>query len=183
VSASNPVPWGKFSQDPRRAEAAHLRASDQDRDVVLQVLGDAYADGRLTREEYDTRAESAGSAKTLGDLPPIIRDLVPEPPARRTSELALATPEQLQARAEERYRSARRQAVSGMVIPSVITIVIWLVTTAPGGFPWPVFVVLGTGVNLLRVLLNKQDLVDEERRKLERQQMKELGPPGHGGDE
>jgi type III secretory pathway component EscV len=70
-----------------------------------------------------------------------------------------------------------------MIIPSVITIVIWLVTTAPGGFPWPVFVVLGTGVNLLRVLLNKQDLVDEERRKLERQQMKELGPPDRGGGE
>jgi len=41
-------------------------------------------------------------------------------------------------------------------------------------FPWPAFVMLGTGVNLLQVQLRRQDLVAEEQRKLEKKQRKAL---------
>ena len=51
--------------------------SDRDRDVVLGVLGEGYADGRLTKEEYDERAGATAAAKTLGELPTLIADLVP----------------------------------------------------------------------------------------------------------
>ena len=73
-----PSPWEAFSLDPRRPESASLRASDHDRDVVLGVLAEGYADGRITKEEYDERSGSTAGAKTLGELP-VIERLAKEP--------------------------------------------------------------------------------------------------------
>ena len=55
---------------------AHLRASDIDRDQVVDVLREALMSGRLTQEEHADRLEQALEAKTLGELEPITRDLV-----------------------------------------------------------------------------------------------------------
>ncbi|MGW6200941.1 DUF1707 SHOCT-like domain-containing protein [Kribbella sp. NPDC055110] len=55
---------------------AHLRASDIDRDQVVDVLRDALMSGRLTQEEHAERLEQTLEAKTLGELEPITRDLV-----------------------------------------------------------------------------------------------------------
>jgi len=171
---STPVPWGEFTQDPRRAEAAGLRAGDRDRDVVLRVLADGYADGRLTKEEYDERADATAATKTLGELTPLIRDLVPDNPlamGRRP-----ASSEELHRRAVQRWESQRRQALIGFLVPTIICWTIWLLTSMGGdwSFPWPAFVMLGTGVNLLQVQLRRQDLVAEEQRKLEKKQRKAL---------
>src|SRR6478609_7241171 len=68
--------WSSFSHDPRRSANAGLRASDGDRSVVQQVLTEAYADGRLDREEFDSRTAAAVGARTLGELPPLVSDLV-----------------------------------------------------------------------------------------------------------
>ena len=179
MTPTDPV-WGRFTQDPRNPGAAALRAADRDRDVVLQVLAEAYADGRLDRQEYDERAESTSHTKTLGELPPLIGDLVPQAPRGPSSDLALATPQELDKRAEAAYATSRRNAVSGMVIPTVITFVIWAVLGF--GFPWPVFVLLGTGINVLRVLLHKQDLIAEEREKLEKKQRQALERGHHPED-
>ena len=54
-----------------------MRASDADRDIVLRTLADAYAEGRLDPVEYDERADAVTSAKTLGELPVVLEDLVP----------------------------------------------------------------------------------------------------------
>ena len=55
---------------------AHLRASDVDRDQVVDVLRDALMSGRLSQDEHADRLEQALQAKTLGELEPITRDLV-----------------------------------------------------------------------------------------------------------
>src|SRR4051794_39693146 len=55
---------------------AHLRASDIDRDQVVDVLRDALMSGRLTQDEHAERLEQTLQAKTLGELEPITRDLV-----------------------------------------------------------------------------------------------------------
>lgn len=61
---------------------AHLRASDIDRDQVVDVLRDALMSGRLTQEEHSERLEQTLQARTLGELEPITRDLlVPGQPA------------------------------------------------------------------------------------------------------
>ncbi len=162
----SPVPWERFTSDPRRSETAPLRASDRDRDVVLGVLADGYAEGRLTRQEYDERAERTASAKTLGDLPALIDDLVPAS--------SVATPEDLHRRAVEHWRSERRQALLGLLLgPSLVCWVIWLWTSfGTGGFepyfPWPLFVSLGGLARVGQLQANKHEEIARQQAKLER---------------
>jgi hypothetical protein len=178
---TDPAVWSRFTQDPRQPSAANLRASDQDRDVVLQVLSEGYADGRLDREEYDERSDSASRAKTLGQLPPLIADLVPETPTGRSRDLVLASPQDLDRRAVAAYQSRRRNAISGVLVPSLITFAIWFALGLTGGlqfaFPWPIFVLLGTGINLIQTLVRKQDIITEERERLEKKRRKALEQP------
>jgi hypothetical protein len=52
-----------------------MRASDADRDRVAEVLREAYAEGRLDAAEHTERIDAAYSAKTLGELAPLLADL------------------------------------------------------------------------------------------------------------
>lgn len=52
-----------------------LRASDNDRERVITLLGEAAADGRLTADEHADRVERAYRARTLGDLAGLTTDL------------------------------------------------------------------------------------------------------------
>lgn len=54
-----------------------LRASDADRERVVEVLREALADGRIDAEEYHERLDTAYAARTLGDLAPLTGDLLP----------------------------------------------------------------------------------------------------------
>jgi len=47
---------------------AGIRASDADRDRAGEVLKAAFAEGRLTKDEYDAHLEKVYSARTLGEL-------------------------------------------------------------------------------------------------------------------
>jgi hypothetical protein len=44
-------------------------------------------------------------------------------------------------------------------------------------FPWPLFVMLGTGAHLAQVLMHRQDIVSTEERRLEKKQRKALEGP------
>jgi hypothetical protein len=182
---TTPVPWDDFSSDPRHPDNASLRATDRDRTVVLAALGDAYADGRLTKDEYDERATVAATAKTLGDLPPLLADLVPITPVRPGTELDATTSDALQARALRHWERQRTEAINGFLFIAVVTWVIWLATSGPTGFPWPVFPTLFVGLRIPQVLLNKRDIVDRERAKLERKRRQERGSleSGPGADD
>ncbi|GLU46837.1 DUF1707 SHOCT-like domain-containing protein [Nocardiopsis ansamitocini] len=57
--------------------ASKLRASDADRQRVLDVLRAAAEDGRLDLEEFTERSDRVHEARTLGELPPITSDLLP----------------------------------------------------------------------------------------------------------
>jgi hypothetical protein len=52
-----------------------LRASDADRERIVEQLRQHTADGRLTMEEFDQRMSAAYAAKTYGDLAVLTRDL------------------------------------------------------------------------------------------------------------
>lgn len=71
---------------PADASSGSLRASDADREQVNEVLTAAYAEGRLTREEYDERSDQVLAAKTFDELIPITRDLVYAGPVPPTTE-------------------------------------------------------------------------------------------------
>jgi DUF1707 SHOCT-like domain len=50
------------------ARGGHLRASDADRERVIDALKDAFVQGRLTRSELARRAGQALESKTYADL-------------------------------------------------------------------------------------------------------------------
>jgi hypothetical protein len=76
-----------------------MRATDADRDSVHNVLQAAYADGRLTWDEFETRSAGLMEAKTYDELGAFTRDLsvpVPyrpgsQPLARRTNGMAVGS--------------------------------------------------------------------------------------------
>lgn len=61
--------------DPPRS----LRASDADRDQVIEQLRAAVSDGRLDTEEFEERLGKALAARTIDALNPLIADLVATP--------------------------------------------------------------------------------------------------------
>ena len=65
------------SQDP--AGHGRLRAGHADREQVIEALKDAFAQGRLTREELDVRAGRALAARTRADLAALTADIPPGP--------------------------------------------------------------------------------------------------------
>lgn len=52
-----------------------LRASDADRDRVVERLRDALAEGRLDMEEFEERLEAAYRSRTYAELEPLTSDL------------------------------------------------------------------------------------------------------------
>jgi Domain of unknown function (DUF1707) len=72
-------PWG------HRAAAArahgYLRASDADREQVLEFLKTAFVQGRLTMDELDARAGRALVSRTYGELAALTAD-IPSGPVR-----------------------------------------------------------------------------------------------------
>jgi Domain of unknown function (DUF1707) len=52
-----------------------VRASDTERELVVERLGRAMAQGRLTVAEFDERAAAAHAARTREELAELTRDL------------------------------------------------------------------------------------------------------------
>ncbi len=52
-----------------------IRVSDAERDSVVTQLGDAAGEGRISLAEFSERADQAYSAKTRGELVPLLADL------------------------------------------------------------------------------------------------------------
>jgi Domain of unknown function (DUF1707)/Domain of unknown function (DUF4190) len=85
----------------RVPERAQLLASDADRDRAVDLLQQAFTEGRLTKEDYDTRAGQALAARSYADLDQVLADLpvpaypvpaAPQPPAvPRMNGLAVAS--------------------------------------------------------------------------------------------
>lgn len=169
--------WQRFGHDPRVPAHQHLRASDSDRDVVGGVLADGYADGRLDRDELDDRQDRLRASRTLGDLPPLVADLVTDtdaPPAVPSA----AAPGRFRDQAEAQYRQRLVGAMTSFLVPTLICWVVWLWST-PGGFPWPLFVTLGTVLGPLNLVVSGKDqLVGRIERQLrEKAQREERGLP------
>ena len=62
-------------EDPAAAGRDRLRAGHADREQVIGTLKDAFVDGRLTRDELDTRAGQTLSARTCADLSALTADI------------------------------------------------------------------------------------------------------------
>lgn len=74
---------------------AHKKARDADRDAAIEVVETAYADGQISRPDYDLRTDRVLRAETVGELQMLVQDLqvtvdvLPAPtPARSTSSVS-----------------------------------------------------------------------------------------------
>ena len=79
------------------ASAVPVRIGDAERDRAVSDLGDHFAAGRLTREEFDTRVDQAMAARFDSDLQPLFVDLprtepVPSRPAGPSAGLRAGWP-------------------------------------------------------------------------------------------
>jgi hypothetical protein len=96
--------------DPPRPPA--LRASDADRDRVIELLRAAAADGRLDPAEFDERLDAALAARTIDALSPLTADLIAAPGSDGALTLPFAgTPAEPAAELltiDERYDAVRR---------------------------------------------------------------------------
>lgn len=107
-----------------------LRASDDDRQAVIDRLSAHFRAGRIDAEELEERTAVATAAKTYGDLAALEADLPePEPPA------------------PSRRRHAAERLLGALSF-SAIFWVIWIATGADG-FVWPL---IPTAVALLGAL-------------------------------
>lgn len=61
-----------------------VRASDAERQVVINQLNDAFSAGRLTLDEFNDRISSAYSARTRSDLNMLVTDLPSAPQTHPT---------------------------------------------------------------------------------------------------
>ncbi|WP_223167833.1 DUF1707 and DUF4870 domain-containing protein [Nonomuraea sp. SYSU D8015] len=93
---------------PGQVPPAHLRVTNQDREHVVEHVKAAYAEGRFDKLEFDDRLERAMTARTHGDLMPIMTELygsqaapqlVPRPAPVRRPERAPESNERLGAAA------------------------------------------------------------------------------------
>jgi hypothetical protein len=178
--APGPTVWSRFSADPRVPGSADLKATDADRDVATETLRDAYADGRLTRGEYDERSSAVLDTRTVGALLPLLVDLVPlgTPPTAVDR-----TVRDLHAKAERRYQRDLRDARNGWLFVSVVTCTIWVVTSLAGDGPyffWPIFPIVGVGIGFVSIWLNADKRIEAyedglaETRRLHRRRRREL---------
>jgi hypothetical protein len=165
--------WRRFEHDPRDPTYATMRASDRDRAVVHDVLVESYGDGRIDREEFDERSSQVTAAKTYADLVPPIRDLTADALSARVATVPTAD---LERQARRYYGEQVRDSFFGFLIPNLICWAIWFLT-GHDGFIWPIFVLIPTAGNVLRVGASKRSIIESRIEKLERKQAKALEPP------
>ena len=111
---------------PPLPERQDLRASDADRETVVEQLRAHAAAGRLDAEELDDRIGRALEARRLGDLAPLLADL---PDAERPRPARAARP-----RRSSHGACKDRRAFLPI---AVLLIAIWALTGA--GYFWPVW--------------------------------------------
>jgi hypothetical protein len=139
-----------------------MRASDADRQEVVERLRGALDEGRLKMDEYLERMGLAYEAVTYGDLVPLYRDL---PEAKQVAKPEAAAPPAPAPAPAPRAEVVKRGGFAGLPTPLKvlwtiwatvvsINVVIWVLvsaTTAHLLYPWPLWVAGPWGVVLLGV--------------------------------
>jgi hypothetical protein len=165
--------WESFRLDPRQPGHAPMRASDADREIVRATLGDAFADGRLTREEYDDRLNTLYGSRTLGEVSSLVTDLVPLDGSPMAPAPLLGA--DMRTRGARKWRKDVEEALAAFLVPSIICTVIWIAVTG-GGFFWPVFPMLFLGLNLVKTVVQRESIIEREVLRLEEQAAKDSPP-------
>ena len=114
-----------------------LRVSHAERQLVVERLNVAFAEGRLEVTELDERVQAAYAAKTVGDLRRLILDL-PLPRDARGNPAVPAKP----AADRDIERSTRRAAVGGALALFLVNVLIWAAVSIGADdmiYFWPIW--------------------------------------------
>ena len=108
-----------------------IRASDADRERVVEILRRNTAEGRISADEFDERMTAAYDAKTMGALAELTTDLPVDLAEHAQRQKALAK----KAKPGKPMRRQVREEVSGLASLGVVLTVIWVLSGA--GYFWP----------------------------------------------
>ena len=114
-------------------DESQMRAGDADRDSTIASLREAYAEGRLTQEEFDERLESAHAARTYADLAEVTSDLPKRP-----------TEVDRRDRPSAKKRKDLRSAWASWLGVGALVNIIWFATwmgSGPAPYYWPIWVI------------------------------------------
>lgn len=129
--------WQGFTVDPRPPANQVLRAADADRDYATRLIDQARLDGRLSSAEHDDRAAGAGAARTLGELVPLVSDLMlPAPTAGHHG----------------RHKRFTQAGAMGWIGLALLFNAIWLMTSISAARPiyyWPMWPMFFIGLPLV----------------------------------
>jgi uncharacterized protein DUF1707 len=134
-----------------------MRASDHDRQEVVDRLRGALADGRLKMDEFEDRVGLAYQAVTYGDLAPLCADLpaVGSKTAPQAARPALSAPDRAPWRGVLADLPMTLRVLWTIWLTAVsINIVVWALvsgTTAHLAYPWPLWVAGPYGAALFAV--------------------------------
>ena len=119
-----------------------LRVGDEERQHAAASLGQAFTQGYLSMEEYESRLGQAFSAQTAGALNRLTADLPVDQIGRR----------------DPRHQAARHAValrglqihVIGYLATSLLMIAIWLTVALANGawYFWPIWPILGAGIGV-----------------------------------
>lgn len=116
-------------------ETPPQRASDAEREAVVEHLRQAAGEGRLDPDELGERVERAYRAQTIDELEPLTADLPPLP-VTKAAAMSIWHDEQV------------RNRLAALIIANPICIAVWLASGADGDF-WPRWVLIGTAAALI----------------------------------
>ncbi|HEY3546664.1 MAG TPA: DUF1707 domain-containing protein [Propionicimonas sp.] len=128
--------------DPRPPANQGLRAADADRDYAVRLVEQARLDGRLTVAEAEDRAARASGSRTLGELLPLVGDLMAVAPTGTSARF-------------DRGRRFMRGGAMGWVGLALLFNAIWIMTSLSAGRPtyyWPMWPLFFMGLPLVMSL-------------------------------
>jgi hypothetical protein len=135
-----------------------MRASDRDRQQVVDRLRSALEDGRLTMDEYVDRMEAAYKAATYGDLVPPCADLPTAPPGIAGPQTAAGFAAPPTVFIPGGYLAGLPTVLkigwTMWLIAVSVNVVVWALVSGTGdhlAYPWPVWVAGPYGAVLFAV--------------------------------
>jgi hypothetical protein len=147
-----------MATEPQLAPDPKIRASDDDRERTVRLLGDHFAAGRLDLSEFEARTTAANAAVTVGDLAGLCTDL-PTAAARSGPAGRMRIEPTVGARTERPTGANLHRRIGALhtswvswLATGLICIAIWAATSISRGTLvgfWPVWVIGPWGAVLL----------------------------------
>jgi hypothetical protein len=163
------------------------RAADADRERVAAALGEAFAQGRVSAEEFHERVDLAYAAKTLGDLVPLTADLPAPSPAGGAGSVAVSGTSRSEVVRRRRHDELRK-IWAGWISMSSVLMTIWILTGVTSGWHfyyfWPMWPIGIVGAGCLARTINRtvdddHPAIDHDHPFGDRDPNRDQGP-GHG---